>query len=87
MIVLASDFGLNGPYTGQVKAVLLANAPGIPIVDLFADLPPANPRLSSYLLAAYFVSWTRELAPLADLCALTWGEVGSLGQIMDCSSF
>ena len=53
MIVLASDFGLNGPYTGQMKAVLLANAPGIPSVDLFADLPPANPRSSSYLLAAY----------------------------------
>ena len=53
MIVLFTDFGLSGPYTGQVKAVLHQLAPGLPIVDLFADLPPANPKPAAYLLAAY----------------------------------
>ncbi|MGH6959609.1 MAG: SAM hydrolase/SAM-dependent halogenase family protein, partial [Dongiaceae bacterium] len=53
MIVLFTDFGLAGPYTGQVKAVLQRDAPGVPIVDLFADAPAGNPRAAAYLLAAY----------------------------------
>jgi S-adenosylmethionine hydrolase len=53
MIVLCTDFGLAGPYVGQVKAVLARAAPGVPVVDLFADLPPFQPKLAAYLLAAY----------------------------------
>jgi S-adenosyl-L-methionine hydrolase (adenosine-forming) len=53
VIVLFTDFGLQGPYTGQMKAVLCQMAPGIPVVDLFADAPVGNPRASAYLLAAY----------------------------------
>lgn len=53
MIVLFTDFGLAGPYTGQVKAVLQREAPGAAIVDLFADAPAANPKAAAYLLAAY----------------------------------
>jgi len=56
MIVLFTDFGLQGPYTGQVKAVLYQMAPGIPAIDLFADAPVGNPKASAYLLAAY-VEW------------------------------
>lgn len=53
MIVLCTDFGLAGPYTGQVKAVLARLAPQVPAVDLFADLPAFAPQLAAYLLAAY----------------------------------
>jgi S-adenosyl-L-methionine hydrolase (adenosine-forming) len=53
MIALCTDFGLGGPYTGQVKAVLARMAPGVPVVDLFADLPAFAPQLDTYLLAAY----------------------------------
>ncbi len=53
MIVLLTDFGLEGPYVGQLRAMLLRHAPGIPVVDLFADLPPFNPRAAAYLLPAY----------------------------------
>ncbi len=53
MIVLFSDFGLNGPYLGQVKAVLHQEAPGVPVIDLFANAPAHDPRASAYLLAAY----------------------------------
>jgi S-adenosylmethionine hydrolase len=53
IIVLFTDFGLEGPYTGQVKTVLHQIAPGVPVVDLFADLPAAKPRPAAYLLAAY----------------------------------
>jgi S-adenosyl-L-methionine hydrolase (adenosine-forming) len=53
MIALCTDFGLGGPYTGQVKAVLARMAPQVPVVDLFADLPAFSPQLAAYLLAAY----------------------------------
>jgi S-adenosyl-L-methionine hydrolase (adenosine-forming) len=53
MIVLFTDFGLHGPYTGQVKAVLHRIAPATPVVDLFADAPVGDPKTSAYLLAAY----------------------------------
>lgn len=53
MIVLLSDFGLEGPYIGQVKAVLQRRAPGLPVIDLFSDLPPFRPQPAAYLLAAY----------------------------------
>jgi S-adenosylmethionine hydrolase len=53
VIVLFTDFGLAGPYTGQVKAVLRQAAPGTEVIDLFADAPAANPKASAYLLAAY----------------------------------
>jgi S-adenosyl-L-methionine hydrolase (adenosine-forming) len=53
MIVLFTDFGLSGPYTGQVKAVLHQLSAGVPIVDLFADLPATKPKPAAYLLAAY----------------------------------
>jgi S-adenosyl-L-methionine hydrolase (adenosine-forming) len=55
LIVLFTDFGLHGPYTGQMKAVLHQMAPSIPIIDLFADAPAGNPKPSAYLLAAYAV--------------------------------
>jgi len=53
MIVLCTDFGLEGPYTGQVKAVLQQQAPAVPVIDLLSDLPACNPRASAYLLPAY----------------------------------
>jgi S-adenosylmethionine hydrolase len=51
--VLFTDFGLAGPYTGQVIAVLQREAPGVPAVSLFADAPAGQPKPSAYLLAAY----------------------------------
>ncbi len=53
MIVLFTDFGLAGPYTGQVIAVLQREAPEVPVISLFADAPAGTPKPSSYLLAAY----------------------------------
>src|SRR5680860_298154 len=53
MIVLCTDFGLHGPYVGQVQARLLQDAPGVPVINLFSDLPAFNARAAAYLLAAY----------------------------------
>lgn len=51
-VFLFTDFGLEGPYVGQMKAVLLARAPGFPIVDLMHDAPAFRAREAGYLLAA-----------------------------------
>ena len=53
MIVLFTDFGLSGPYVGQLKAVLARAAPEVPVVDLFADAPAHDVEAAAYLLAAF----------------------------------
>jgi len=53
VIVLFTDFGLEGPYTGQVEAVLQQQAPGIPVIRLFSDLTPFDIQGAAYLLPAY----------------------------------
>jgi S-adenosylmethionine hydrolase len=53
VIVLFTDFGLHGPYTGQMKAVLHQTVPSVPVIDLFADATVGNRRAAAYLLAAY----------------------------------
>jgi hypothetical protein len=51
-LILFTDFGVEGPYVGQVKAVFLREAPGVPVIDLMADAPAFDPRRAAYLLAA-----------------------------------
>ncbi len=53
MIGLFTDFGCDGLYTGQVRAVLLQGAPGVPIIEVLSNAPKASPKPSAYLLAAY----------------------------------
>ncbi len=65
MIVLFSDFGLEGPYIGQVKAALYGSQPEVPVIDLFSDAPVHNPKASAYLLAAYCQSFADNTVFLA----------------------
>jgi hypothetical protein len=51
-IVLFTDFGPSGPYIGQMELVLRQTAPNVPVINLLSNAPTADPRLSSYLLAA-----------------------------------
>ena len=53
MIALFTDYGLHGPYLGQVQAVLHRLLPGEKIINLLADAPRNNPRASAYMLAAF----------------------------------
>lgn len=52
MIVLFTDYGVTGPYLGQVENVLHLAAPGAPVINLMADAPAHRPKPSAYLLAA-----------------------------------
>ncbi len=49
---LFTDFGLDGPYAGQMRGVLARAAPEVPIIDLMHDAPARDPYRSAYLLAA-----------------------------------
>jgi S-adenosylmethionine hydrolase len=73
LIVLFTDFGLEGPYTGQVKAVLHQAAPAVPVIDLLSDAPAGRPRAAAYMLAAY-AAW---FSPGTVFLAVIDPEVGS----------
>lgn len=50
-IALVTDFG-PGIYTGQMRAVLHARVPEVPVIDLVHDLEPFRADLAAYLLPA-----------------------------------
>lgn len=52
MIFLFTDFGIVGPYVGQMKAVLARRAPQATVIDLMHDAPAYGPKFAAYLLAA-----------------------------------
>jgi S-adenosyl-L-methionine hydrolase (adenosine-forming) len=52
MIFLFTDYGLEGPYIGQVESVLYQLAPQAKVINLMADAPRNNPKASAYLLAS-----------------------------------
>lgn len=52
VIFLVNDFGVAGPYVGQMRTVLLGLAPNVPVIDLVLDAPIGNPKASAYLLAS-----------------------------------
>lgn len=51
-IALVTDFGVGGPYVGQLLATLHRRVPGVPVYPLMSDLPPFRPDLAAYLLPA-----------------------------------
>ena len=73
MIVLFTDFGMGGPYVGQVHAVLAQQAPTVPVIDLFHEVPRHNIRAAAYLLPAY----TRGLPPGTVVVCVVDPGVGS----------
>lgn len=60
MIALLTDFGWQGPYVGQMKAVLSRQAPNTPVIDLMHDAPAFNPRAAAYLLASLVTGFAGE---------------------------
>lgn len=52
MILLFTDYGLQGPYIGQVETVLHQIAPNEKVIHLMPDAPRNKPKHSAYLLAS-----------------------------------
>lgn len=72
LLALFTDFGVDGPYCGQVHAVWAALAPEIPRVDLFNAAPAYDVEAGAHLLYAY----TRHLPPGAVVEAVVDPGVG-----------
>lgn len=53
VVYFFSDFGLHGPYAGQVEAVI-AHRTQAYFINLLSNAPAADPYRSSYLLAALY---------------------------------
>ena len=53
MIAIFTDFGLSGPYVGQMQAAIWRSSIHLSVVNLFADAPAFRPMESAYLLAAH----------------------------------
>lgn len=73
MILLFTDYGLAGPYVGQLHAVLAAAAPGVPVIDLQHDAPTFSPQAAGLLLAAL----SRDLPADCTVVAVVDPGVGS----------
>jgi S-adenosylmethionine hydrolase len=58
MIVIVTDFGVRDPYLAQMQAVLVHEAPGIPFITLFPELPAYAVQASAYLIAAYVMEFS-----------------------------
>jgi len=52
LIALLTDFGLSDPYVGQMKAVLAAAAPAVPVLDLCHQVAPQDCFQAAFFLAA-----------------------------------
>lgn len=65
MIVLYTDFSVNGPYVGQMKSVIKANNQNIIIIDLMHDVPEFNIQAAAYLLASLTHSFEKNSVFLA----------------------
>jgi len=51
VIVMMTDFGLNDPYVGQMKGVILSLAPSVQIIDLTHAISPQNIAQGAFFLA------------------------------------
>lgn len=52
MIIMFTDFGYEGPYLGQMEAVIEQVSPAIRVINLLSNAPVYNPYASSILLEA-----------------------------------
>ena len=59
MIVLFTDFGVNGPYIGQMSAALRRYGFSGDVINLFADAPSFSVKASSCLISAYSVDFPK----------------------------
>lgn len=61
LIALVTDFGVNGPYIGQITTILYSAINNIRVVNLIADLPPFRPDLAAYLLPQLILDIPNEI--------------------------
>src|SRR5688572_20369536 len=83
MIFLFTDFGAADLYVGQVKAVLAAQAPRVPVIDLLHDAPAFNIKAGAHLLAALAGRIPRGSVTLAVVDPGVGGPRGAVAVLAD----
>ena len=78
LIALLTDFGLADPYVGQMKAVLLSAAPGVPLVDVSHGVARGDVAQAAFFLAAT-LPW---LPPGAVVAAVADPGVGTSRRVL-----
>jgi len=73
LIALLTDFGRVDPYVAQMRAVLMAAAPGVPLLDISHEVESGNVWQAGFFLAAT-LPW---LPPGTVVCAVVDPGVGS----------
>ena len=72
-ILLLTDFGLKGPYVGQLHSAIASVHGGLSVIDFMHDLPTFSPERSAILLQAA-LPW---LPTRCIVCAVVDPGVGS----------
>ncbi len=72
LVFLFTDFGAEGPYLGQMEAVLRVLSPTTPVINLLSNAPRTQPQPSGLLLAAL----VSQLPPQAIVLAIVDPGVG-----------
>lgn len=86
-IVLYTDFGVGGPYLGQVKAVLAERAPRVSVIDALNDAPAFGVEPSAHLLAALAPRYPRGSVFLAVVDPGVGGPRGAIVVDVDGRTF
>lgn len=73
LLGILTDFGLADGYVGVMKAVILARAPGTPLIDISHDIAPQDVEMGAWTLGA---AWRYFPAGSVFLCVVDPG-VGS----------
>ncbi|WP_300159799.1 SAM-dependent chlorinase/fluorinase [Solidesulfovibrio sp.] len=73
LIALLTDFGQADPYVAQMRAVLMAAAPGVPLLDVSHEVRPGDVWQAGFFLAAT-LPW---LPPGSVACAVVDPGVGT----------
>ena len=86
MILLFTDYGIDGPYIGQVQAVINKMAPEEPVINLLANAPRQNPKAAAYLLASLARGYPEETIffCVIDPCVGTFKDIPVVLKIDDC---
>lgn len=78
LIALLTDFGRTDPYVAQMRAVLLAAAPGVPLLDVSHEVAPGDVWQAGFFLAAT-LPW---LPPGSVVCAVVDPGVGTQRRVL-----
>ncbi|RLA94620.1 MAG: hypothetical protein DRG83_19515, partial [Deltaproteobacteria bacterium] len=65
VVTILTDFGVDDPYVGIMKGVMLNINPTIRLIDLTHHIPPQNVRAGAFIMAAAYSFFPEKTVHLA----------------------